>query len=149
VNDVIRCPRCGAKNRVRPNADGVPRCARCKTLLPWVTSATEASFDAETRAPVPVVVDFWAAWCGPCRAVEPVLERLATDHAGRLKVVKVNVDEEPSLAARWQAMSIPLLVVLREGQEVDRIVGAPPPAELERRIKAVLEPLRGAAGAQT
>jgi thioredoxin 2 len=148
MSEIVRCPQCGAKNRLRPDAEGVPRCARCKSLLPWVTAATEQSFAAETRASVPVVLDFWAPWCAPCRAVEPVLERLATDLAGRLKVVKVNVDEEPRLASQWGAMSIPLLVALRDGEEVDRVVGAPPPAELERRIRAVLAPIRPATGAQ-
>jgi thioredoxin 2 len=140
---VVRCPNCGAKNRLRPNAEGVPRCARCKNLLPWITSATESSFDEEVRAAVPVIVDFWAPWCAPCRMIKPVLERLAGEHAGRLKVVEVDVDEQPRLAQRWQAMSIPLLVVLRNGDELDRIVGAPPPAELERRLQPVLD-----AGAQ-
>jgi thioredoxin 2 len=138
---IVVCPSCGTKNRLRPNVEGVPRCARCKTLLPWVVHATGATFEQEVAASVPVLVDFWAAWCGPCRMIEPVLQRLAGEHAGRLKVVEVDVDAEPELAARWQAMSIPLLVVLKEGREVDRIVGAPPPAELERRLEQVLEPV--------
>jgi thioredoxin 2 len=135
---IIRCPRCGARNRLRPSAEGVPRCAKCSSLLPWITSATEATFDEELRAVVPVIVDFWAPWCAPCRAVKPVLERLAGEYAGRVKVVEVDVDEQPRLAQRWEAMSIPLLVVLRDGEELDRIVGAPPPAELERRLQPVL-----------
>jgi thioredoxin 2 len=148
MSGIVRCPRCGAKNRLRPESQGVPRCARCQRLLPWVTAASAQSFMSETSASVPVVVDFWAPWCAPCRAVEPILERLATEHAGRLKLVKVNVDEEPSLASEWGAMSIPLLIALQNGEEVDRIVGAPPPAELERRIGAVLAPIRPATGAQ-
>lgn len=143
---VVRCPNCGAKNRLRPDAEGVPRCGRCKTLLPWLTSATESTFDAEIRTTVPVVVDFWAPWCAPCKMIEPVLERLVHEQAGRLKAVKVNVDEEPGLARRFQAMSIPLLIALRDGEEVDRIVGAPPPAELERRLQPVLETSTEAAG---
>jgi thioredoxin 2 len=87
---------------------------------------------------VPVVVDFWAGWCGPCRMISPVLEDLAREHAGRLKVVKVDVDANPGLAARFGAQSIPLLVVMREGREVDRIVGALPRAALEQRLAPAL-----------
>jgi thioredoxin 2 len=137
---IVRCPNCGAKNRLRPNAEGVPRCAKCKTLLPWITAATEASFEDEVRAPVPVVVDFWASWCAPCRMIKPALERLAREHAGRLKVVEVDIDEQQTLAQRFKVMSVPLLVVLSGGEERDRIVGAVPPAELERRLAPVISP---------
>jgi thioredoxin 2 len=146
---IVRCPNCGARNRLRPNAEGVPRCGRCESFLPWITSATEASFDEEIRAVVPVLVDFWAPWCAPCRMIKPVVERLAVEHAGRLKVVEVNVDEQPRLAQRWQAMSIPLLVVLRDGVELERIIGAPPPAELKRRLESVLETGAQPAGSAT
>ena len=135
---VLACPSCGARNRVQPIAHGTPRCARCKTMLPWLVDADVASFEAEALASVPVVVDLWAPWCGPCRMIAPVLEDLATRHAGRLKVIKVNVDEEPTLGARFDARSIPLLVVLRDGREIDRIVGALPPAALEARLDGVL-----------
>jgi thioredoxin len=99
-------------------------------------AADEASFAAETESSVPVLVDFWAPWCGPCRLVEPVLSQLAAERAGALKVVKVNVDENPSLASRFRAMSIPLLVFMREGSEVDRIVGAAPKSQIEQRLGA-------------
>jgi thioredoxin 2 len=107
-------------------------------MLPWLVSADTAEFEAEVAASVPVVVDLWAPWCGPCRMIAPVLEDLAARHAGKLKVVKVNVDEEPQLAARFDAHSIPLLVVLREGRERDRIVGALPRAALEARLAPLL-----------
>ncbi len=136
---IVRCPSCGAQNRLRPNAEAVPRCARCKTLLPWITSATEASFEDETQAVVPVLVDFWASWCAPCQMIKPLVHRMAAEHAGHLKVVEVDVDAQPGLAQRWQAMSIPLLVVLRDGEELDRIVGALPPAQLEQRLQQALE----------
>ena len=106
--------------------------------MPWLVEAGEAAFDAEVRAPVPVLVDLWAPWCAPCLAVAPVLERLAARHAGKLKVVKVNTDENPRLAARFDASSIPLLVVLRDGQEAERIVGAQPLPALEARLSPYL-----------
>ena len=135
---IIVCPGCGARNRVRPIASGFPRCPTCKSELPWLVDADAETFVAETSASVPVVVDFWAAWCGPCRMISPVLEDLAGRHAGRLKVVKVDVDANPGLAARFGAQSIPLLVVIRDGREVDRIVGALPRAALEQRLEPVL-----------
>jgi thioredoxin 2 len=107
-------------------------------MLPWVVDADEASFAAETNASVPVVVDFWAAWCGPCRMIAPVLQDLATRKVGLLKVVKVDVDANPGLGARFGAQSIPLLVVMRDGREVDRVVGALPPRALEARLADVL-----------
>ena len=135
---IITCPTCDARNRVGPIAQGIPRCPKCKSELPWVVDADTDSFGAETSSSVPVVVDFWAAWCGPCRMISPVLEQLANDHAGHLKVVKVDVDANPQLAARFGAQSIPLLVVMRDGQEVDRIVGALPRAALEQRLAPAL-----------
>lgn len=135
---IIGCPTCSTRNRVAPIASGTPRCATCKTPLPWVVDADTAAFTAETTASVPVVVDFWAPWCGPCRMISPVLADLAHRHAGHLKVVKVNVDENGMLAQRFGAMSIPLLVVLRDGQEVDRIVGALPRPALEARLAPIL-----------
>jgi thioredoxin 2 len=135
---IVACPTCGARNRVAPIAHGFPRCPRCKSVLPWVVDADAATFAAETSSSLPVVVDFWAAWCGPCRMISPVLQDLAGRHAGHLKVVKVDVDANPELAARFGAQSIPLLVVMRNGEEVDRIVGALPRAALEQRLAPVL-----------
>jgi thioredoxin 2 len=136
---IITCPNCEARNRVGPTAQGVPRCPRCKSVLPWVVDADGETFAAETTASVPVVVDFWAAWCAPCRMISPVLEELATRRAGHLKIVKVDVDANQGLAVRFGAQSIPLLVVIRDGREVDRIVGALPRSALEQRLAPVLD----------
>jgi thioredoxin 2 len=138
MENIVQCPNCGAKNRLRPQAEGTPRCAKCKTPLPWIVDADDSTFDAEVQAGVPVVVDLWAPWCGPCRMVTPVLEDLAREHVEHLKLVKVNVDESPRTAQRFQAMSIPLMVVMRNGEEVDRIVGAVPKQQLEQRLGPVL-----------
>jgi thioredoxin 2 len=135
---IIVCLTCNARNRVSPITRGVPRCPRCKSTLPWVVDADTDTFAAETTASVPVVVDFWAGWCGPCRMISPVLEDLAKRHAGDLKVVKVDVDANPGLASKFGAQSIPLLVVIRDGREVDRVVGALPRAALEQRLRPVL-----------
>ena len=135
---IITCPNCQTRNRVGAIERGVPRCASCKVELPWVVDADTDTFAAETTASVPVVVDFWAAWCGPCRMISPVLEGLAKDHSGHMKVVKVDVDANPALAQRFGAMSIPLLVLIKDGTEVDRIVGALPRAALEQRLAPLL-----------
>ena len=96
---------------------------------------TDADFETEVlKAAGPVLVDFWAEWCGPCRALTPTLEALALEKAGKIKVVKVNVDESPTLAARFGASSIPLLVVLRGGEVAERILGAQPLPALEARL---------------
>ena len=127
---ILGCASCGKKNRIRPSPRGTPHCGSCGAALPWLVNGTDETFDAEAQASVAVLVDLWAPWCGPCRFVGPILEQLAHEYAGRLKVVKVNVDENPVLAQRFQASSIPTLVVLRDGRVVDRIVGALPKNQL-------------------
>jgi len=127
---ILLCASCGKKNRITPSERGAPHCGACGKPLPWLVSATDATFDVEAKSSVAVVVDLWAPWCGPCRFVSPILEELAREFAGRLKVVKVNVDENRQTQARFGAMSIPTLVVLRDDREVDRIVGALPKPQL-------------------
>jgi thioredoxin 2 len=135
---VLTCAACGKPNRIRPSERGSPHCGSCGTALPWVVDATDTTFDVEARTTAPVLVDLWAPWCGPCRFVSPILEELARDHAGRLKVVKVNVDQNPALSARFDARSIPTLVVLRDGRVVDRVVGAMPKPQLAARLSPPL-----------
>jgi thioredoxin 2 len=127
---IIACPHCGKKNRVGPTSKGVPRCGNCHKLLPWIADATPETFEAEITASVPVLVDFWAPWCAPCRMVSPAVEKQAHDRPGALKVVKLDIDTAPEISARYQVQSIPLLVLIRDGQEVDRLVGAVPPPQL-------------------
>lgn len=135
---ITPCPSCQTKNRVPASASGRPRCASCKRELPWIADASDADFAQVTATKDLVLVDLWAPWCGPCRMVAPVLERLAERYAGRLKVVKVNVDDNPQIARTFDASSIPTLVFLREGKPVDRVVGAQPEPALAHTIDRLL-----------
>jgi thioredoxin 2 len=135
---VLSCTKCSQKNRIRPSAHGTPHCRSCGAALPWVVDATDETFGLEAEASVAVLVDLWAPWCGPCRNVSPMLAELARDYAGRLKVVKVNVDENPQLAAAFQARSIPTMVVIRDGRMMDRVVGAVPKGDLTARLMPYL-----------
>jgi thioredoxin 2 len=137
---IIACPSCATKNRVRATPRGVPRCSSCHQNLPWIVEAGPDSFAEETTASVPVLVDFWAPWCGPCRAVSPLVEAAGREYAGRLKVVKLNVDEAPAISQRFQVQGIPLLVIIRAGAEAGRLVGAVPSAQLRGFIEQHLEP---------
>jgi thioredoxin 2 len=137
---ILTCANCSARNRIGPSERGAPHCGKCGKPLAWVVDADEATFEVETRAAPTVVVDLWAPWCGPCRFVSPILEELAREHAGRLKIVKVNVDDNQRLAVRFDAMSIPTMVVLRHGEVVDRIVGALPKPQLSARLDPHIRP---------
>jgi thioredoxin 2 len=146
---IIKCPNCATKNRVRPTAAGTPRCSVCHTVLPWIVDAGADGFDEEITASVPVLVDFWAPWCGPCRMVSPVVEQMGREYAGRLKVVKLNIDNAPAIASRYRVQGIPLLVVFKDGQEVDRVVGAVPAAQLREALERNLAPAGSAAGSSS
>lgn len=135
---ILRCPNCGKANRVKPTAQGTPRCGSCRKALPWLVDATASTFDQEVASSVPVLVDLWAPWCGPCRMMAPALEQLARQRAGRLKVVKLDVDEHPAIAARFAVQGIPLVVLLRDGREVARQAGAAPLPQLERWLDGAL-----------
>src|SRR5664279_2780313 len=123
---VTVCPSCGTKNRVPDASKGRPQCAQCHASLPWLVNAGDDELAAALDTSQLVLVDLWAPWCGPCRMVAPVLERLAVRYAGQIKVVKVNVDDNPQTAARFDARSIPTLAMVRGGDVVGRIIGAQP-----------------------
>ena len=125
-------------------ASGHPRCSVCRTDLPWIVDATSATaFDRAVAGSLPVLVDLWAPWCGPCRTIAPAIERAAGTYAGRLKVVKVNVDDVPSISERYQVRGIPTLLMMRDSAVVGQQVGALP----ERRLTAWIETVvSGAAG---
>ena len=99
-------------------------------------TVTDATFSAEVeRSPLPVLVDMWAPWCGPCRMIAPSLDELATEMAGRVRFAKLNVDENPATASRFNVRSIPALLVFVGGREVDRIVGVQPKSEIAGRLR--------------
>ena len=141
---IVQCSACGAKNRVPAEKlrEGLlPVCGSCKKPL---TSAhpvivTDANFAEEVEhSPLPVLLDMWAPWCGPCRMIAPIIEQLASELAGKVKVAKLNTDENPTTQARFGVRSIPTLLVLKGGREIDRLVGAMPKQEILRRLQNIL-----------
>ena len=141
---LVRCPSCGATNRVPLEKIGKglqPVCGRCKTALAFENkpvTVTDANFAVEVeRSPLLVLLDMWAPWCGPCGMVAPVIEELAAEMAGRVRVAKLNVDENPATAARFGVQSIPTMLLLKGGRELDRIVGVQSKAAIVQRIERV------------
>ena len=133
------CPSCGSTNRLAYGTlDRRVRCGKCHTMLrppDHPIEVGETFFDAMvSSASVPVVVDFWAPWCGPCRAMAPEFEKAARQLAGQALVVKVNTDSEPGLGGRFGIRSIPTIAVFRDGREITRVAGARPASEIERLV---------------
>jgi thioredoxin 2 len=134
---VMTCPSCGQKNRLAYERLSDPvRCGKCKTLLPAPRSPIEVTSSNEfdrivARSSLPVVVDYWAPWCGPCRMVAPELEKVADRQAGRYLVVKVNTDALSDLGERYGIRSIPTMAVFDDGREIARTTGARPAKDIE------------------
>ncbi len=140
---VVACPKCGRRNRVPAVASGHPTCAACHAPLPWMVEAGDNDFAAVVGGATPVLVDLWAPWCGPCRMVSPAVEQVGTRLAGRVKVVKVNVDQSPAVSARYGVQAIPTLLLLQGGEERSRQVGAVPVHTLQAWVEQTLDALTG------
>jgi len=142
---IVRCPNCGAANRIRLDklqGGEQPVCGKCHTpLVPSSAAAeplkvTDASFARDVeQSSLPVFLDFWAGWCGPCLMIGPFIEALAREVAGRVRVGKLNIDENPATASRFGVRSIPTMIIFNEGREVDRITGAVPKEMMMRKLQ--------------
>ena len=145
-NIVVKCANCGAKNRIpEKKLDQGPICGKCKAPLKVVDSpavpvhVTDQTFNREVLSfSGPVLVDCWAPWCGPCKMVAPVLDQLASKYAGRLKIAKLNVDENQGIASKYGIQSIPTMLLFKNGNLVNSLVGALPKHEIERHLGTIL-----------
>lgn len=133
---IVTCSHCGTGNRLQtPPESQAPVCGKCKKPLPWIIDGTDISFRKELEAPIPVLVDFWAEWCAPCRMTAPVLEDFAKDKAGHIKIVKMNVDQNPATAGQFSIRSIPTLILFKGGHAVDTMMGAMSKEALRERLE--------------
>jgi thioredoxin 2 len=138
---LVKCPSCGTTNRLPPPQPGrAAVCGKCKTRLATSNGGplhvTDSTFaDQVERNPLPVLLDLWADWCGPCRMLSPTIEQLSSELSGRVAVAKLNIDENPATASRFGVRSIPMLLLLKGGREVDRLVGVQPKQEILRHVQ--------------
>ncbi len=143
---IITCTNCGAKNRIpKIRLNDQPVCGRCHSRLPEGRApdspviVSDKSFNDEIiTSPVPVLLDCWAPWCGPCRAVGPIIDQLAKEFAGKVKFAKLNVDENPATSTKYNIMSIPTMLLFKDGKVVNSLVGALPKAEIENHLRSLM-----------
>ncbi len=136
---VTRIVRCGRKNRVPAAASGSPRCGNCHAPLPWIADADDESFaEIAEQSAVPLVVDLWASWCMPCKMVSPALEQVARELAGKVKLVKVDIDASPKLAERFSVAAVPTLMVMRRGEVIAHRAGAAPAPALRSWVEGAI-----------
>jgi thioredoxin 2 len=144
---IIRCLQCGTKNRMPENRPhDRPLCGKCSSPLIIDSNSgvpvdvTDESFLREVvQSPGIVLVDCWAPWCGPCKMVAPILDELAAKYADGVRIAKLNIDENPLTASQYEIRNIPTMILFREGKLVDRLVGALPKEEIERKLLAVMK----------
>jgi thioredoxin 2 len=141
---VTRCPSCGQRNRIGySRLHAATRCGKCRTAIKPpgepIEAGDAATFEAAiAQSDIPVVVDFWAPWCGPCRMVAPELAKVAAAHPGEYLILKVNTDTIPELGERYRIQSIPTMAVFGGAREVSRSSGARPAADIEAFIESTL-----------
>jgi thioredoxin 2 len=141
---LYRCPSCSANNRVpeeKIRAGHDPVCGKCKKPLPvrMPMIVHDSTFATDIgQSELPVLLDLWADWCGPCRYIAPVVNELARELAGDVRVAKLNIEENPVTPARYNVQSIPTLLIIKDGEEIDRIVGVQPKAAILSRLNQVL-----------
>ncbi|WP_426513613.1 thioredoxin [Dactylosporangium sp. McL0621] len=141
--EIVVCSHCGRRNRVPGASPGVPRCGNCHQPLPWIADATDQTFAAVVeQSALPVVVDLWATWCGPCRMVTPALEQVARELAGKVKLVKVDVDAAPNLSRRFDVKAVPTMLIMHDGKVLERKSGAAPAPALRQWAESTLAGIR-------
>ncbi|MFF5234897.1 thioredoxin [Dactylosporangium sp. NPDC000521] len=139
AGNIVACTACGKRNRVPAAASGRPACGSCGAKLPWIVDAGDDTFaEVAERSSTPVLVDLWATWCGPCRAVSPALEQVATELAGTVKLVKVDIDKAPGLSRRFDVRAVPTLMIVKDGKVVARQSGAANATVLRRWVEQSL-----------
>lgn len=144
--EYLVCKSCGTTNRVLVSRDGRSmQCGKCKMVFPSKGNGADRplevndqNFEKEViRSALPVLLDCWAPWCSPCRLIAPTIDQIAKKYSGKVKVAKLNTDENPQATSSYGILSIPTLLIFRGGKQVDRMVGVIPRGEIERRLSRI------------